>query len=67
MILILVTGIVAGAIVVYLVLKPRQPAIATIAPAEYKVARTYQNEETWDMWEDEQGHIHTVIHRKVNG
>jgi len=30
-----------------------------------KQQTTLSNEESWDMWEDEEGHLHAVIHRKV--
>jgi hypothetical protein len=58
-ILFLVFGITIGAVVVIVLTRPKPTAT-------YALAKTYQNEETWDMWEDEQGHIHTIIHRKVN-
>ena len=57
--LFLIFGIAIGAVVVIVLTRPKPTAT-------YALAKTYQNEETWDMWEDEQEHIHTIIHRKVN-
>jgi len=59
-IILLIAGIGFAVGVAFYLLRPKTSATT------YKVVQSYQNEETWDMWEDEQGHIHTIIHRKVN-
>ena len=59
-IILLIAGIGFAVGVAFILLRPK------VGVATYKVVQSYQNEETWDMWEDEKGHIHTIIHRKVN-
>lgn len=63
-IIIFIVGVFVGWILTRVIKMPAQTP-AVYVPQQI-IPQQITNEEKWDMWEDQQGHIHTVIHRKVN-
>jgi len=58
-ILFVVFGIAIGAVVVIVLTRPK-------STATYTLAKTYQNEETWEFLKDENGRVRGVtVHRKA--